>query len=97
MFFPLFLTGLNNAVLEHVLLSVAHISSRHLYVLPKTGVSFSWESGICIFSPGIARLSVGVSYVLPGFVSCAFLPAKRDFDRRSVLKVSRSKMDFKTV
>lgn len=94
--FP-FLSVLNSVVLEHLLLSVAHISPRLLYVLPKAVIRFSWECGICMFSPGIARFSLEIAYVLPGVVSSGFLPAKRAFDRRCVLKASRSNVDVKMI
>ena len=83
-------------VLYHLLISVAYVSPSLLYVLPTTGVSFPWESCICMFSPGIARFSLGIPYVLPGFVWCVFLLAEGAFDRRSVFKpASRSNVDVK--
>ena len=75
-------------VLEHLLLAFAYISPRLLYFfLPKTGVSFYWESGICMFAPGIARFFLGVPYVLPGFrlALSRVCTTEGAFDHRSVL------------
>ena len=72
------------------MISVAHISPRLLYVLPKTGVSFSWESAWYIprklhSFPRESRI-----YSLDLRRVC-FDPQKET--RRSVLKASRSNVD----